>query len=592
MRKCWIWSRNTFLSFIRTIRSLHVSLRYKILSIVFLAIVLPALFFGVILTSLSRTALRESIFHRQQETLQRLADRIDTQLEHHQRILAAHHNMGRLLLPAQSAAAASILAQGNAFMDVSIVSNGGREIFHYRRDGGLDRVTGRRAPPMARGSSYVSQVFFSSQRNPYVILSEPLAGKKGVLAAKLDFEQLWQWIAEVRIGETGQAFIVDRKGNLIAHREPERVRAHSNFSALPIVRDFMDHQAIDSSRDWREYRDERGDRVVALYRVIPRLGWAVIIQVPSDEAYAPVRAMFRTILFWTLVWSIVFILAGYHIVQRIVRPLGQLQTGAEQIARGKLDITLDIHTGDEVEILAKNFERMATALRQSEALKQSLTSMIVHDLKSPLSGIMGSLDYIESGMMGAVSDDQKKMLSLAKKASEAMLAMVQTLLDVAKMEEGKLELRREAVDIGALVQERVGQYAALAAGERKTLSAVVEPGIPPVSVEKNLIERVVNNLISNALHHTAGGGHITVGARRLDTAVEVRVEDDGAGIPPEYIDRIFEKFVQVVRRQAKLRTGAGLGLTFCKMVIETHGGRIRVESQINKGSSFIFTLPL
>lgn len=592
MRKCWTWSKNTFLSIIQTIRSLHVSLRYKILSVVFLAIVLPALFFGIILTSLSRAALRESIFHRQQETLQRLADRINTQLEHHQRILAVHHTMGRLLPSAQSAAAADILAQGNAFLDVSIVSAGGRETFHYLRDGGLDRVTGRRAPPMARGSPYVSQVFFSSQRNPYIILSEPLAGKKAVLAAKLDFEQLWQWIAEVSIGETGQAFIVDRKGNLIAHREPERVRAHSNFSALPIVRDFMDHQAIESSRDWREYRDERGEKVVALYRVIPRLGWAVIIQVPSDEAYAPVRAMYRTIMFWTVVWSVVFLLLGYHIVQRIVRPLGQLQSGAEQIARGKLDIALDIHTGDEVEILAKNFERMATALRQSEALKQSLTSMIVHDLKSPLSGIMGSLDYIESGMMGEVSDDQKKMLGLAKKASEAMLAMVQTLLDVAKMEEGKLELRRETVDVGELVRERVGQYAALAAGERKTLTAVVATDIPAVSVEKNLIERVINNLISNALHHTAGGGHITVGARRLETAVEVRVEDDGAGIPPEYIDRIFEKFVQVVRRQAKLRTGAGLGLTFCKMVIETHGGRIRVESQLNKGSSFIFTVPL
>ena len=269
-----------------------------------------------------------------------------------------------------------------------------------------------------------------------------------------------------------------------------------------------------------------------------------------------------------------------------------LQTGTEQIARGKLDISLDIHTGDEVEMLAKNFVRMATALRQSETMKQNLTGMIVHDLKSPLSGIMGSLDYLESGLLGDISDDQKKIISLAKKSSETMLVMVQNLLDVAKMEEGKLELRKEAVNLGLLIEERVSQYEALAVSERKTITAVIDPGLPVVSVERHLIERVLNNLLSNAVNHTFSGGVITIAARQADGMVEMRVEDNGAGIPPEYLDTIFEKFVQVERRQAKLRTGAGLGLTFCKMVIETHGGKIRVESCLKKGSAFIFTVPI
>lgn len=598
MRKCWIWLKNTFLSIIRAINNLNVSLRFKIISIVILAIVLPAFFFGVILTSISRSTLRESIFHRQQEIVQRLADRINTQLEYHHRILLKHQTMGNLLPGQQINAAFDIISLGTAFSEVSLIDSHGRELWKYRRDGGLvrqvaSRVRGKIHHSLSREKSSISQVYFSGQHNPYIILSIPLSGKKGVLSAKLDFEQLWQWIEEVKVGDTGQAFIVDKKGNLIAHKEPERVLAHSNFSNLPVVKDFMAQRAIASSKDWREYHDERGESVVALYQVIPRLGWAVVIQISSAEVYAPVRAMYRTIIFWTVFWSGVFLFAGYHLVGRIVHPLLLLQSGTEQIARGKLDISLDIHTGDEVEELAKNFERMATALQRSEKLKQDLTGMIIHDLKSPLSGIMGSLDYLESGLMGEISEDHKKIISLAKNSSETMLVMVQNLLDVAKMEEGKLELRKEAVDVGLLIKERVSQFTALVASENKKITAVIEPNLPAVSVERHLIERVLNNLISNAINHTSTSrGTITLGAQRKGDMFEIRIEDNGIGIPPEYLDKIFEKFVQVERRQAKLRTGAGLGLTFCKMVVETHGGNIRVESQVNRGSAFIFTLPL
>jgi signal transduction histidine kinase len=103
---------------------------------------------------------------------------------------------------------------------------------------------------------------------------------------------------------------------------------------------------------------------------------------------------------------------------------------------------------------------------------------------------------------------------------------------------------------------------------------------------------VLNNLISNAIHHTSGEGSIVIKAKKSGNFVEISVSDNGAGIPAEYIDKIFEKFVQVERKKVQLRTGAGLGLTFCKMVVEAHGGKIRVESELNKGSSFILTLPI
>ncbi len=116
--------------------------------------------------------------------------------------------------------------------------------------------------------------------------------------------------------------------------------------------------------------------------------------------------------------------------------------------------------------------------------------------------------------------------------------------------------------------------------------------LPEASVDRSLIERVINNLLSNAVHHTAAGGKIDITVRRIPGFIEVEVSDDGAGIPEGYKEKIFEKFIQVERRQAHLRTGTGLGLTFCKMAVQAHGGTIRVESELNKGSAFFFTLPL
>jgi len=570
-----------------------MSLRYKVISIFILAVVLPSLLFGIILTSISRSSIKDSIFYRQQEIVKRLADRINSQIDRHQKLLFTNRDIASLPRAKQTDSARSILQLGDSFTEIGLVDTRGAEVWKYKKGENSSTALyarGKQKKEFVKiplGNFYISPVYFSSKRQPFITLAVALSNGKGFLVAKLDFEQMWQWIAEVKIGDSGNAFIVDKKGNLLAHMETERVLAHSNFRNLPVVEDFIKGREPSSER-WSRYKDERGEEVVALYQSLPKLGWAVITQIPAREVYQPIHSMYKYILFWTLVLTAVFLVAGYQLVQRIIGPLSVLEAGATQISQGRLDIKLNIKTGDEIEALAKNFEKMAEALKKLEDIKQDLTRMIIHDLKSPLSGIMGSLDYLESGMMGEITPDQKKIVTLAKKSSENMLDMIQNLLDVAKMEEGKLELKKEEFDLKVMAAERKQEFETLVRNERKTLSVDAVGEIPKISAEKHLIERVLNNLISNAVHHTSGGGKIFVGIKKIEGFVEVSVSDDGAGIPPEYLDKIFEKFVQVDRRKAQLRTGAGLGLTFCRMVVETHGGKIRVESELNKGSAFIF----
>lgn len=584
-------------AFLKPLRAFfnRLSLRYKIISLFILAILLPALLFGVILTSISRSALRDSIFYQQQETASRVADRITTQIDRHQKLLQAYRDIGELPRQKQLATARDILLQGPAFSELALMDTRGKELWKYREKGLTKDLINRSRRMEYRaalpGRVFISQVFFSADRQPYIVLSAGLKRGTGALVAKVDFDQIWQWISEVKIGEEGLAFVVDGKGNLIAHPEPARVLAHSNFSTLPVVKDFLGHRKLSPDR-WREYRDERGKKVAAFYQELPKLGWAVVTQVPSNEVFRPIHSMYQNIFFWTLFWTVVFLFVGFRFVRHILDPLSSLEAGARQISQGKLDIKLDIRTGDEIEDLARNFEKMADSLRALEELKQDLTRMIIHDLKSPLSGIIGSLDYLESGILGEMTPDQLKIVTLARKSSETLVSMIQNLLDIAKMEEGKLDLKKEKVDMAQVLRERKVQYETLAVHEGKSLALEIEEGLPPVDIEKNLIERVLNNLLSNAINHTTSGGKIRMALKRIEDHLEVTVSDNGAGIPPEYRDRIFEKFIQIKRREAHLRTGAGLGLTFCRMVVETHKGTIRVESELDKGSSFIFTLPL
>lgn len=571
-------------------------LSYKINILFVLAIILPALLMNVVVTSISRTSIQDSMFSQQRETISKVAEKIELQIARHQDLLLFNKDIIGLQRAEQLKVARDIMKRGTSFSEIALLDSRGQELWKYRRDGArmslLNRLRRREFTEALSGRNYVSEVIFSGQRLPFIIISVPVDGKRGAIIAKLELDKLWQWVSEVRISDTGHAFVVDSKGILIAHRDTERVLAHSNFSNLPIVKDFIEGKTV-SSKKWKKFKDEKGEEVVSLYQALPKLGWAVVTQIPSREVYRPVSLMHQNVLFWTALWTALFLFLGVRFVRHmILNPIETLQAGAKRISEGKLDIELDVRTGDEFEELARNFEKMAAALKELEQMRQDLIRMIIHDLKSPLSGMMGSLDYLESGMMGEFSADQKKIISLAKKSSENMLVMIQNLLDVAKMEESKLQLSKGKYDIAEILRERKTELDHLAVSESKSITVDAQDGIPKIEMDKSIIERVLNNLISNAIHHTTAGGKIDLKAKLDGGYVEISVSDNGAGIPAEYREKIFEKFVQLERKKVQLRTGSGLGLTFCKMAVESHGGKIRVESELNKGSSFIFTLPV
>lgn len=220
--------------------------------------------------------------------------------------------------------------------------------------------------------------------------------------------------------------------------------------------------------------------------------------------------------------------------------------------------------------------------------------MLVHDLKNPLSTIIGTLGPLKDGVVGPLEPDQQEFVEMALSGSQTLLEMVNTLLDVGRLEAVKFPLDRTETDLRDLIEGSMEDVKVPAARQGVDLSTRVPDSIPVVSADQTVVRRVLTNLLGNAIKFTPNGGQVAVSTtfREGEGGVVVTVSDTGRGIPKDYHEKVFEKFGQVQLRQHGTKTGAGLGLTFCKLAIEAHGGRIWVESEEGKGTRMSFLLPV
>jgi signal transduction histidine kinase len=231
--------------------------------------------------------------------------------------------------------------------------------------------------------------------------------------------------------------------------------------------------------------------------------------------------------------------------------------------------------------------REALAARNEELqLKKTLAQTLVHDLKNPLAVIIGNLDLLE--LRGA--PESELSIQRSKQGAQRMLKMILNLLDVEALEEGRLTLDAEALDATDLANAAV-EEAEVTAQQKKIRLAVDSETAGRIMADRVLMRRVLDNLIANAIVHSPTDGAITIGVRRRDEGVEISVIDEGAGIPEEFRERVFEKYSQAETRKSGLSTNRGLGLTFCRLAVEAHGGSIWVEESEAGGARFLALLP-
>ena len=231
-------------------------------------------------------------------------------------------------------------------------------------------------------------------------------------------------------------------------------------------------------------------------------------------------------------------------------------------------------------------------LRELERVRDYLMKMIVHDLKTPLTSVLATLEMLSDGDFGEVTTPQKVAIGDVESKSEDLLALIDDILEVARIEETNITLTLAPMAPGALLAELVHEWGHRFQQEQTTVSVSVADDAPVFTGDKGLIKRVFSNLIQNAVTHSSSPVHLELAARRAGHGVLFTVTDNGPGIPPEYHEVIFRKFGQVEMPRTPRTRSSGLGLTFCKLVVERHRGRIWVNSAEGKGSSFYIELPV
>jgi signal transduction histidine kinase len=287
-------------------------------------------------------------------------------------------------------------------------------------------------------------------------------------------------------------------------------------------------------------------------------------------------------------------LFSYLLSRRLVARLERLGRTADALAAGDLSQRVGESGDDEVGQLARRFDDMAcrlqTAMAELEATlktKRELVANVSHELRTPLASIRG---HVESLLMQGRDDDYLRVIH---RESEHLSRLVDDLFVLSTAEAGALPLSLGPVALGEVVEEVAESVRPAARRERQvTVVTEVSPALPPVLADRQRVGQILGNLVRNALRHTPEGGLVSVRAERQDTRAILTVEDTGAGIPPDQLARIFDRFYRVDESRARDYGGAGLGLAIVRELAEAMGGQVTAESTVGVGSKFSVSLPL
>ena len=215
-----------------------------------------------------------------------------------------------------------------------------------------------------------------------------------------------------------------------------------------------------------------------------------------------------------------------------------------------------------------------------------------HELRTPLTSIIGYSDMLLSGMTGELNEKQSAFVDSILKGGEALLGLINDILDLTKIEAGRLELNREAVDLRAALLGVLPVVKPRAQDKRIRISTFLPTDLPLVWADPAKLNQILLNLITNGIKYTHENGSVSIEARPLEGLVEIWVTDTGIGVAKEDQDKVFQRFTQIDSSATRSQGGTGLGLAIVRELVELHGGTIRLQSKLAKGSSFIFTMPI
>ena len=569
------------------------SISRNIAMLVVTAAVLPLLVYGLVSVRTLRAGTERSVVAGNISVATRAAEQIEQYVADSVNTLQAAGSEvhGTFLAPWQ---------QERILRNFVLTFPAFREMTLYDRDG-LPIASSRLSPaPLspvppadaAAGGPRLSPIQIDDDLLPKASVTAPIyaPGERAWwLVGELRLEEMWRVVDRLRIGEQGYALLLDERGRLIAHGDPNekgRIARGEDVLDHPLVQRAIGQPTQVTSS--LEYADARGRRVLAVAAPLPSLSWTLIVEQPTREAYALALRLERLLLAAIGLAMLITVGAGYWWGRSLIIPIAALVRGTRDLADGRLDSRVAIARQDEFGTLGEAFNTMADRLstQQEQIRKQERQAMfgrvaagLVHDLSHPIQNIGNNCRLILK-----MYDDQAYR-EMFRRTVDRELQLVRRVLEDLRNLARPIPLERFPVDVARLAGEVAESMRAPAEAAGLTLD--YEPPGAPVMVEGDVfaLGRVLRNLILNAIQATSPGGRIALVASVSGHAARLTVSDTGCGIPPDRLGAIFEDFVTTKRR------GLGLGLPIARKIVEQLGGTIRAESEVGRGTTFTMEFP-
>jgi signal transduction histidine kinase len=471
-----------------------------------------------------------------------------------------------------------------------------------------------------QGQPYYSPVYFVQHSEPYMTIAFPIeqyAGTViGVIQAEVNLKLVWDVVSNIKTGEAGYAYVVSRSGDLIAHRDISLVLRRQNLGHLTQVKGAFEVASGAPRPRVMLATNLEGKKVISSNAFIPSLQWLVIIERPAEEAYTPLYAsMLRTSALLLVAFTMA-VLASLFLGRRVVRPLEALRSGVERIGKGDLNHRLDLKTGDEIEILADEFNEMAAHLKEAQTglerkvvertqaltvanekleeaskLKSQFLANVNHELRTPVSAIIGYAHLVLRATEGQISRLQRENLQDLLNNAERLLNQIDSLLEFSKIEAGKIEVRSEPVKVNEVIQGAISTIEPTLSGSNVRIIREFSSDLPVLNTDREKLGQIVLNLLDNAVKFT-DRGEIKIAASQQNGSLQLVVSDTGIGIANEELNKVFEEFHRGDSSGTKNYRGTGLGLAIVKRFVSLLGGEVAVQSEVGKGSVFTVMLPL
>jgi signal transduction histidine kinase len=452
---------------------------------------------------------------------------------------------------------------------------------------------------VGKDTSYISPLKFNNMKEPFVISSHSIKQSNhivGVLAGEINLMGIWDLVDEITIGETGNAFVIDGSGKLIAHSDKDKVIDKLSVIDTSIIKDIKDVSEI-----CQVFISADGVSLMGTFVYLEEYDWIIAIQQPVDEAFAVASTMLYEVLAFVVLVILIAIILATLLEKRITEPIKSLIRGVKRYAEGDLDFRIHIERYEEIALLAEEFNSMARSLHENQrklrrverlAAMSKFATLVSHEIRNPLNSMNINMQILKREIENPAGNAKKKQkyLNIISSEINRMENLIKNFLMIARPPRFDFVLN----DMHGILEEVILLHGENSKQQNICIKKEFQDEKTITNVDRDQMKQVFHNIIINALQAMPGGGELKIqtSLKKMGNSLDQNVQfirikfiDTGIGIPEDKINDIFEVYYTMKK------TGTGLGLAIARQIVEGHFGAIDVKSTLGEGTTVTVSIP-